>query len=387
MALQGTLDTFALPDVLRLLAATKKSGSLRLTSEHGSGTVGFDDGAVRAVRADHVAHATEPVDALFELLRFDNGTFTFDGEVPAEGAGEPADVEDLLVAAEAQLAEWREIAAVVPAMGAWVTLRRALDSESVTVPSAQWPTLVAVGSGATVASIAAELGLTELPVSRAVRDLHSLGVVDIDTDAPVPLAEPPTAAEPVEPAPVTPVASEPVAEEPPGSAPVEDQLDESAAPESEPVPEEATIDAAAAAWGAAAPVAPRLARPAALDDPDAPLPTARPLRARRPRHLSSSDETPAEPEAFVPLDLPGQGPARTYDEVPEDAEELDTLTAAFPGLAGQDHDAEDHDAEDHDAEDHDADVDGGDAVDGGDGTDEEPVHRGALLKFLSSVKS
>ncbi|MGH9084616.1 MAG: DUF4388 domain-containing protein, partial [Acidimicrobiales bacterium] len=225
MALQGTLDTFALPDVLRLLAATKKSGSLRLTSEHGSGTVGFDDGAVRAVRADHVAHATEPVDALFELLRFEHGTFTFDGDVPAEAGGEAADVEELLVAAEALLAEWREIAAVVPAMGAWVTLRRTLDTESVTVPSDQWPTLVAVGGGATVASIAAELGLTELPVSRAVRDLHSLGVVDIGGDHPVPVAEPPTAAEPVEPPPATPVASEPVEEEPPASDHVDDHVD------------------------------------------------------------------------------------------------------------------------------------------------------------------
>ena len=33
MALQGTLDTFELPDVLRLLASTRKSGCLVLRSE------------------------------------------------------------------------------------------------------------------------------------------------------------------------------------------------------------------------------------------------------------------------------------------------------------------------------------------------------------------
>ena len=37
MALQGTLDTFALPDVLRLLAATKKTGRLRITGGRGTG--------------------------------------------------------------------------------------------------------------------------------------------------------------------------------------------------------------------------------------------------------------------------------------------------------------------------------------------------------------
>jgi hypothetical protein len=210
----------------------------------------------------------------------------------------------------------------------------------------------------------------------------------------VPVAEPPSAAQPVDPEPTSvldgdlvesePVASEPVAGDPPGSARTDEQVlepAEPAEPASEPVPEEAATDAAAGGWGAPAPLAPRLARPTALDDPDAPLPVARPLRARRPRHLSATDETPAEPEAFVPLDLPGQGPARTYDEVPEDDEDLDTLTASFPGLASPNSD------DDRDADDHDADVDGVDPTDVGDGTDEEPVHRGALLKFLSSVKS
>jgi hypothetical protein len=382
VALQGTLDTFALPDVLRLLAATKKSGSLRLTSEQGAGTVGFDDGAVRIVRADHVSHATEPVDALFELLRFEHGTFTFDAEVPAEPGGDRVDVEELLVAAEALLAEWREIAAVVPAMGAWVTLRRTLDADSVTVPSAQWSTLVAVGSGATVAAIAAELGLTELPVSRAVRDLHSLGVVDIDTEAPMPVTEPPSAALPVEPAPVEPLSDVDAPPELHAAAVSDECADEPADLDSE--PEDAGApDAVEQAWGAAAPIAPRLARPAALEDPDAPLPTARPLRARRPRHLSPGDEASAEPETFVPLDLPGAGPARTYDEPSEDdAEDLDSLTAAFPGLAGQGDDDVASDAATGEEP-----GEGAGAPEVEAGADDEHVNRGVLLKFLSSVKS
>src|SRR5262245_32794776 len=52
MALQGTLDTFELPDVLRLLASTKKSGRLHLQSDRGTGDVWLDEGRVTSVRSD-----------------------------------------------------------------------------------------------------------------------------------------------------------------------------------------------------------------------------------------------------------------------------------------------------------------------------------------------
>jgi hypothetical protein len=392
VALQGTLDTFALPDVLRLLAATKKTGSLRISSDQGSGAVWFDDGAVRQVEAAHVAHATEPVDALFELLRFDHGTFTFEGGAPSDRSGDPADVEALLVAAEAILAEWREIAQVVPAMGAWVTLRRTLDAPSVTVPAEHWPTLVAVGAGATVAAIASELGLTELPVSRAVRDLHALGTVEVAAAAPT--AEPPAPSEP--PTPSEPLAaSEPAAAAPgidlfapadvppAGEAPA-DPLDEPADDE-EPA---ATADDPAPRSLLAAPT---------LDDPDAPLPVARPLRARRPRHLRSDDDGPGEPEAFVPLELPGHGPGRSYDDDPDgepapppgDPAELDALSAAFPGLAVPSGATEElaDEAEAPHGVDGPADDDAPEAGEAGEAGADSHVNRGALLRFLSSVKT
>ena len=38
MALQGNIETFALPDVLRLLSSTSKTGKLRLEGTRGEGT-------------------------------------------------------------------------------------------------------------------------------------------------------------------------------------------------------------------------------------------------------------------------------------------------------------------------------------------------------------
>lgn len=184
MALQGTIDTFAIPDVLRLLAATRKTGRLRVSGSRGSGSAWVEDGSVVDIEAAHAPHAGEPADALFELLRFEDGSFTFDVDLVCEDPRPACDVEDLLAEAEARLAEWREIEAVVPSLDAMVTLRRQLPGPEVTLDRERWATLVAIGAGTTVRRIGEELCLAELAVSRAVKDLVELGVAEVDTDLP-----------------------------------------------------------------------------------------------------------------------------------------------------------------------------------------------------------
>jgi len=372
VALQGTLDTFALPDVLRLLAATKKTGRLRITGGRGTGSIWVLGGEVVGVESTHAPHATEAVDSLFELLRFQEGAFTFDADATFDDPGQPTDVEILLAQAEALLEEWRSIEAVVPSLDAWVTLRSTLPQPKVTVEQGHWTTLVAVGGGATVRRVADELCMAELPVSRAVKELVELGLVDI-TDTPPTGALPPLSTAPVE-------------------------------------------------------VEPARGRPLlAGDEPStARQPTtASGARARRARALSAT--APAEPEVFVPLELPGHGPAPSYDDPaaeepaldapdPEEAEldpahgedaaedgEVDDLAAAFPGLANRSTpstvDVDDEElakqlatlspraasairaaAEATTDEERDAALDEVDDED-------QPLNRGLLLKFLSSVKS
>lgn len=388
MALQGTLDTFALPDVLRLLAATKKTGRLRITGGRGTGAVWIDGGSVTGLDASHAAHVTEPVDTLFELLRFTEGSFTFDADVLHEAPTPVGDVEQLLDGAETLLAEWREIESVVPSMDAWVTLRRTLPEATVSIAQAQWNTIVAVGSGATVRRMSDDLCLAELPVSRAVRELLELGVVEVSASAPAGAEE--SRAVPA-----------PAASDRPSSIFVPDPLlDPTDASSHEPEP----------------PAAESAELPAEPQSPaeDAPLPVARPIRARRAKGPVRA-EAPAEPEHFVPLDLPGHGPAASYDAAPSPADEtpaedpagggatsVDDLAAAFPGLANRLADPTPDDeevarqlaqlspraaeavraaAEATTVEERDAALD---AVDDG---AEQPINRGMLLKFLSSVRS
>ncbi|MET0804337.1 MAG: DUF4388 domain-containing protein [Acidimicrobiales bacterium] len=180
MALQGTIDTFELTEVVRLLAAGSKTGVLRLEGSRGSGRVWVDEGKVTTITVDHAPRAESLAEAMFELLRFEDGHFTFASDELANPAGEPTELDGILVDAEAQLAEWREIEVVVPTTRALVTLRRELTRADVVLDKQRWRLVAAIAGGITVATLGDAMDLGELPVSRAVKDLIELGVIDLD---------------------------------------------------------------------------------------------------------------------------------------------------------------------------------------------------------------
>lgn len=207
MALQGTIETFALPDVMRLLATTKKTGRLRLSGSRGSGSVWLDGGAIVASEATGAPHADGPADVVFELLRFGDGDFVFNDTESAAAPEAPADVEAVLEAAEAQLEEWTTIEAVVPSLDLWMSLAADAPDDEVTLTRDEWGVLVAVAGGLTVGALGDQLQEAELAVSRRVKALVERGLVTLG-DAPVGAPAPaPAAAEPFpepepEPAPV-----------------------------------------------------------------------------------------------------------------------------------------------------------------------------------------
>lgn len=179
MALQGTLDTFSIPDVLRLLATTAKTGRLRLDGDRGHGSVWLRDGSVVAAHADRALDAAPNEEVVFELLRFDSGSFAFDTDEETDAAGKPEDVDGLLRRAGALLSEWNELEVVVPSLEHRVSLSDDLPSDEVTIDADRWRSVVAVASGRSVSEVARSLGLSELGVSRVVRDLVDLGVADV----------------------------------------------------------------------------------------------------------------------------------------------------------------------------------------------------------------
>src|SRR5438874_11329220 len=175
VSLQGSLEGFPLPDVLALLASTKKSGELRVSGHQGSGRVWMTDGAVVAAES---GSARAPVDVLFELLRVDTGSFSFDphADVPA---GKPVELALLLAEAEARLDEWRQIEAVVPSLATLVDLVEKLPSPKATVTAPQWRVLRAVAGGGTVHDVAKVLDVDEFHACQAVKQLVDAGLVSV----------------------------------------------------------------------------------------------------------------------------------------------------------------------------------------------------------------
>ncbi len=190
MALQGDLSSFALPDVLRLLAGTAKTGRLVVSGPASDGEVWLLDGDLVGGSVAAAPHADRPADLLFELLRFDAGSFVFDdGEQSADG-GERSSVDDAIGAAEALVVEWAEVEALVPSVHAWISLSAELPSKETTISATQWRTLAAIAGGSTVRALGDRFVQTDLAVSRQVMGLLESGLVE--------LGEAPVAAAPAE---------------------------------------------------------------------------------------------------------------------------------------------------------------------------------------------
>lgn len=179
MTLQGDLDSFALPDVLRLLAGTGKTGRLAVTAEPTSGEVWLLDGDLVGGRIDTAPHASEPADVVFELMRLEHGAFVFEnGERLVDGA-ERARVNDAIEAAEEMVADWTDVETVVPSVQVTVGMLAEIDGESVTVASGQWRLLAAMGADTTVGALGDRFALTDLAVSREVKGLVEAGLVEL----------------------------------------------------------------------------------------------------------------------------------------------------------------------------------------------------------------
>lgn len=347
MSLQGTLETIPLPDVLALLAATKKSGELRVTSERGDGRVWLDAGQV--VGAD-VPRAVTAVDAVFELLRLSTGSFSFGDGTPPTGPGAPLAVAALLTEAQERLRAWQAIEAVVPSMACTLRLTPELGPESVTMSRQQWKELVAVATAGDVNGAMKHLGVAEFDACRTVKALVDAGLVQVGTPPvqPVPAPESPrpaAKAPPTEPAKAAPM---PRPAPTPGPVTLPARSPGMAPPRPAPVPGRAPV-----------PAAPTNAAPAATANGGR---SAAPRRGPEPAPSREEAEELVQHLASLGTAHAKAAPARVVSGPARRGGERDDggPVAAVPGEPEGEGSAE--------------------------GNGDEPINRGMLLKFLSSVR-
>ena len=245
MSLQGTLDTFGVPDVLALLSGTKKKGELKIRGPGFVGSVWIDDG--RLVGAE-VPRCPTLVDAVFELMRLPEGEFAFDGDSPVRSPMTAESVGDVLSDAEERLVEWRDIAIHIPSVHTRLELAPASPSSQVVLDPDQWRLVVASSHGVSLAELADYMDMGEFQICRTAKYLVENGYATAQPVAP-PAAAPAASAEPA-PLPAQPAPAPAAAEQPAGPL-----------PPLEPVPHAPAPPVAAAAAPEPAPPAPAAETP------------------------------------------------------------------------------------------------------------------------------
>jgi hypothetical protein len=343
VSLQGSLETFALPDVLVLLSSTKKDGELRVVGGRVDGRLWLEKGQM--VHANVGGRETPFVDAIFELLRLDSGTFNFEGESPAPHRAEPHPIDLVLADAQVRLSEWNDIARVVPHLDAVVDMAADAPGDEVTISRDHWQLLRKVAGGRSVHELMDALGRTEFDTCRTVKELVEAKLASIDVHA------------------------KPGAKSTPAEAPKAKDEPKVAA---KPAPE-------------------AKATPAKLDPSERPVAKEEPKAQAKPKDTAAEDELEAlaalaasQPKVRASTSTNGEPSSATRpvatktQAAPQPAEEAKALVAQLAALSGDDEEEVAAKVTEHLAS-------GGELPDVADG--DEPINRGLLLKFLSSVRN
>lgn len=227
--LQGTLNDFTLADVFSLLALTKKTGALGVTSDGTDGRVFFREGLIclalsdakrvplgarlvsaGLVDADQVRATVEQhtgdsvavteallasghvedrvlavflreqiVDAIFELMRLEKGSFNFDAAAPALSRGVGLSVVEVVGEATRRLDEWQAIHQRISSPTAVLAMvpSAAGGREGVALAAEQWELLALIDGRRTVSDVVELTGRGEFATCRVLGDLVEGGLI------------------------------------------------------------------------------------------------------------------------------------------------------------------------------------------------------------------
>jgi hypothetical protein len=230
MKLEGSLDAFSLPDVFQLLSFTKKSGGLHLAHDGSDGVVFFAGGQISGASADssrqplarrlvgsgtltdealtdavqvalsgegagvvralldqgavdpellRVAAGDQSVDAVFDLLRWQNGDFAFVmDEANPDDVGVSMSVEAVLADAEARRASWDSVSQVVPSPQAVLAMPVVLPADP-QVSREEWSLLALVDGRRTVTELVDLTGSGQYAVVSTLAALVTRGLLEV----------------------------------------------------------------------------------------------------------------------------------------------------------------------------------------------------------------
>ena len=227
MNLEGSLDAFSLPEILQLLAFSKKTGALHVDADPRRallfvrdglltgatsdpdrallvrrllGTGRVDEGVVaaalphvqpgsslvNALRANvatadlEQATADQLVDVMFDLLRWTEGNFSFVvDEVNPDDVGIAVALGDVLAQVEARTEAWRELTSVLPSPNVVLSIASSVPAD-VAVSRTEWALLALVDGQRTVADVLSRFGIGEFSGLEQLAGLVRRGLLSVD---------------------------------------------------------------------------------------------------------------------------------------------------------------------------------------------------------------
>jgi hypothetical protein len=172
--LVGDLARVPLPDVLRLLIGGRQTGRLDLSDGVSSGAVYLESGNV--VHAVNGAQTGET--AVFSLMAWQEGSFSFVPNQPAPEASISTPAVQLLEEGSIMAEKWAEIRRVVPGMDTAFRLSAGGSTTAVSLEPDEWQVLAQVDGVRDVAEIAEALGRDEFDVSTVLVRLVTGGLLE-----------------------------------------------------------------------------------------------------------------------------------------------------------------------------------------------------------------
>lgn len=224
MSLTGALEAFPLPEVLRLLARSQKSGALRISAAElqgriylsggsltyattrrdedladdlvGAGLIDSQDWVLVERREKDVVEvlnerttaqqltdllSDQIADVIFRLMRRTDGDFEFSESVgPRYNTGVTINVDTCIAEAEERNTQWAEIEKVIPAITFHLRMIPDLnDRNEVSLPAATWRILAALHGEGSIEEVARRLGMTDFAVGQIMAALVRNGLLEI----------------------------------------------------------------------------------------------------------------------------------------------------------------------------------------------------------------
>jgi DNA-binding PadR family transcriptional regulator len=190
MLLTGDLQDFHLPDLIKLIASGRHTGTLTVTDGTSIRTLSFQEGRPACATSrgpdGEIRTPEQVLNDLYDLFRWQEGAFTFDQRMgPTEGCITlHMGVESLLLAGARWVDNWATIQRVVPSSEAIFEQRRDIGlPEGLELAEEERRVWEALDGIRDVADVALACDLTEFETSKALYGLHTAGLIrpgDVD---------------------------------------------------------------------------------------------------------------------------------------------------------------------------------------------------------------